>query len=104
MAKKKVDIYKLTIEEALSVLSTVKEGRKLRVHAFQDAGIALMGFRIDLSSIKKQFKTSPHICFSGPNMLGAGHGVGFYNKKDEVTFLETDKEKLAELRKSKGVK
>jgi hypothetical protein len=37
-------------------------------------------------------------------MLSAGHGVAFYNAKDEVLFMETDKEKLTALRTLKGVK
>lgn len=101
---KKVDIFKLTKKEALSVLSTHKEGRKLRVHTFTGASSFLMGCDIDLSLLKSEFKTSSHICLSGNNMLSMGHGIAYYNSSDTPIFLETDKEKLTILRTSKGLK
>lgn len=108
MAKKKTqaeDKALLNYEEALSLLAPHKEGKKLRVHSLEGNGLYMAGCDIDLSEIKKYFKASKHLCLSGPNMRGMGHGVAFFHPKYErYTFLETDKKKLDEFFKQRNIK
>jgi hypothetical protein len=103
MKKNKTDLHKLTPEIALSLLEPHKERMKLRVHSFTGGGFALMGCDIDLTQIKKYLKETSDIRLAGPNMLGMGHGVAYYDEKQGYVFLETNKEKLAKIFNERGI-
>ena len=104
MAKKK-DTSLLTADEALGLLDIHLEGKKKRCHSFQGMGFGLFGCDIDLTSIKKYFKTAKHICLSGDNMKGMGHGVAFLKEdSDDYLFLATDEKKLNEIFKLRKIK
>ncbi len=85
----------LTSKEALSLLNTYREGRKLRVHSYEGGAGILMGCAIDLKSIVEYFKDAKEIGLSGKHMRSLGHGVVFlhplYNR---YTFLQTDRDKI----------
>ena len=85
---------RLTIDEALSVLSIHLEGKKQRVHTIEGGWGFMMGCDMDLSDIKKIFKTTKYIGVAGSNMKGMGHGIVFEDEKKGYTFLETNKKKL----------
>lgn len=104
--KKKVetDEAKLTFDEAVSLLGVHISKRKKRVHTFVGGGLALLGCDVDLTHIKKALKETDHICLSGPNMTGMGHGVAFWNPKGYWEFISTDKEKLAAIYKERKIK
>ena len=106
LKKPKQDNAVITVEEALDLLAPHKEGRKLRVHTFQSAVFALMGYDMDLTQLKRELKESfkaddTNIRLSGDQMRGIGHGVAFkYN--GTWTFLATDKYKVNQKLISKG--
>jgi hypothetical protein len=93
----------LTIIEALDLLNIHIESGKKKVHTLSGNGF-LMGCDYTLSSIKKHLKETKHICLSGPNMRGMGHGVAFLESKSGYTFLETDKKKLDAIRLERKIK
>ena len=110
MTKIKIDptlaVSLLTPSEALELLSIHLERRRKRVHTFMDAGIALMGCDMDLSSIKAKFKNlkADDLVLSGKNMTAMGHGVAFWEDKVGWTFLETDKAKIEAIHKLRKIK
>ncbi len=94
---------KLTPAEALKLLSPHTEGKKQRVHSFDGFGGILLGCDIDLSDIKKKFKTAEYIGLAGPGMTGMGHGVVFKEKGKNFLFLESDKKKLEAVYKKRKI-
>lgn len=109
--KKKQDFRKfldpplLTSKEALELLSTHKEKNKLRVHSIDSGGGFMMGCDIDLKTIKEYFGKSEHICLSGLNMRGIGHGVAFFHPKtNRYVFLKTDENKLKDIHTKRKIK
>ena len=102
MKKEIKDPALLTLTEAIELLSTYKEGKKLRIHTLTGSGSFLGGCNVDFSDIKKRLKASEHICLSGKHMKASGHGVGFFDPKyDDYTFLETDSVKLEAIHKQR---
>ena len=98
MAKEKEDPAKLTIEEAIKLLAPHKEKKKLRVHSLMGGFGFTMGCDMDLTEVKSALKVSEHICLSGVNMRGVGHGVAYYDSKnDTYVFLQTDADKIKEI-------
>ena len=102
-------ISTLSIKEALSLLETHKEAKKLRVHTFEGGGFGLMGCDMDLTKIKQELKESferdvDNVCLAGPNMRGMEHGVAYVTKQDRWLFLATNKTKLDAILLARGVK
>jgi hypothetical protein len=104
MAKKKVepDKHVLTVDEAIALLSPHKEGRKLRVHTFEQRGKALWGCDMDLKNIKNYIKESEDLRLSGPKMRAMGHGFAFFSSVGYI-FVETDRDKIDALHKERGI-
>ena len=104
--KKKEADDTLTAEQALDLLDTYKEKRKLRVHTMTGAMGAMgivMGCAIDLSDIKKRFKNAKKgdIGLAGPNMRNSRHGVYFFEKGKGTMFLQTNDTKLSKIHKER---
>jgi len=98
----KIDKSKLSISEALSLLSIHLEGKKKRVHTFE-GGVFLFGCDIDLSDLKSKLKETGYIGLSGGNMRNMGHGVAIEQDRGFL-FLETDKVKLDAIFKKRNIK
>ena len=93
------DPFKLTVQEAISLLLTFKEKGKLRTHTLEGGGLYMAGCNMDLKTIKERMKESDHVCLAGPNMRGMSHGVAYWSEKDDnYIFVETDTKKLKALR------
>lgn len=108
------DPYVLSIEEALGLLATFTERKKLRVHTIVGMGGIVMGCDMDLSAIKKLFEEAviegdrtkdDLIRLGGENVTAIGHGVGVYQVKKDAgwLFIETDSKKLAAIHKQRGI-
>lgn len=91
--------------QALELLQTHKEGRKVRVHTFMSTSFALIGCDMDLTQVKAIFKKAKgdEIVLSGPNMKGVGHGVAFWENGKGWTFLATDSVKLEAIYKLRKI-
>jgi len=99
----------LTIAEALSLLATHTENKKLRVHTLEGTGFGMMGCDMDLTQIKRELNESferdvNNIRLSGPNMRGMQHGVAYLTAKENWLFLETKKDLVDAMFAKKGLK
>jgi hypothetical protein len=109
MTKIKINVEKaqamLQPQQALDLLATHKEGRKVRVHSFMSTSFALMGCDMDLTQVKAIFKKAKldEIVLSGPHMKAVGHGVAFWENGKGWTFLATDSVKLDAIYKLKRI-
>lgn len=102
MKKETKDPALLTFSEALELLSTYKEGKKLRIHTYTGESSFVAGCNVDFSDIKKRLKASTKICLAEKMMKAVGHGVVFLDPKyNQFMFLNTDKEKLEAIHKQR---
>ena len=97
MAKKETNPYRLTIEEALSLIEVFTEKRKKRAHTFEGSSFVLIGCDMDLSTIKEEMKKSDSISLAGPNMCAMGHGIAYFRKGYGYLFVKTDMEKIKKI-------
>ena len=88
----------LTPKEAMSLLNTYTEDRKVRVHTFSLCSIAIIGCGMDLARIKRILANAKEdeIKISIDRMRNLSHGVSVWTKKDGWLYIETDEEKLKE--------
>jgi hypothetical protein len=100
---KEMDKAQLTPKEAETLIAVHLEGKTKRVHTFSGGGGILMGCDIDLSDLKKRFKTAEYIGLAGINMTGMGHGIAIQEKGKGYLFLETDKKKLDAVYKKRKI-
>jgi hypothetical protein len=100
---KEMNEGELTPKEAEGLLEVHLEGKTKRVHTFDGFGSMLMGCDIDLSDLKKRFKTAEYLGLAGVNMTGMGHGVAIQEKGKRPLFLATDKKKLEAIYKKRKI-
>ena len=100
----KDDPHKLTLKEALPLISVFKEFGRNRTHSFTGAGFGLFGCNMDMTSVEHQMKASGEIRIAGPNMNSMKHGIAYFKKGEGYIFIETDMDKLNALIKERGIK
>ena len=88
----------LTPKEAVSLLNTYTEDRKVRVHTFSLFLFAMAGCAMDLARVKRILANAKEdeIKISIDRMRNMSHGVSVFTKKDGWLYIETDEEKLKE--------
>jgi uncharacterized membrane protein YdfJ with MMPL/SSD domain len=97
----------LKADEAIALLSPHKSGKKLRIHTFSSAIIALLGCDMDYSPLKKRIREAAkrdiqNVQIAGRNMRGVGHGVALWTKHGWL-FIEADANKVNELIKTRNI-